>query len=110
MRKDAALQVFAKRLAYKGLGRVVATKDYARIIRSLPELLAPEGYALLCPNAPELDSTFFQNHTQESATELRFVQCPPNPDTFADASPERALKAPLYQGSSCSVQPAAEAG
>jgi len=84
-------------------GSFVATKDYARIIRRLPELLAPEGYALLCLNAPELDTAFLQNHMQELAPELRFVQRLPNPDTFPDVSPERALKVLLYQGPECAV-------
>jgi 23S rRNA (cytosine1962-C5)-methyltransferase len=78
-------------------GSFVATKDYARILRRLPELLAPEGYALLCLNAPELDTTFLHNHMQEQAPELRFVQRLPNPATFADVSLERALKVLLYQ-------------
>jgi len=78
-------------------GSFVATKDYARIIRRLPELLAPEGYALLCLNAPELDTAFLQNHVRELAPELRFVQRLSNPATFEDVSPERALKVQLYQ-------------
>lgn len=90
-------------------GSFVATKDYARIIRRLPELLAPEGYALLCLNAPELDSTFLQTHVQELAPELRFVQRLPNPAMFADASPERALKVLLYQAPPCAVTPGAAA-
>jgi len=78
-------------------GSFVATKDYARILRRLPELLAPDGYVLLCLNAPELDTTFLHNHMQEQAPALRFVQRLPNPGAFADVSPERALKVLLYQ-------------
>lgn len=78
-------------------GSFVATKDYARLVRRLPELLAPEGHALVCLNAPELDTAFLQTHLQEQAPTLRFVQRLPNPATFADASPERALKVLLYQ-------------
>jgi 23S rRNA (cytosine1962-C5)-methyltransferase len=39
-------------------GSFVATKDYARLMRRLPDLLAPGGHALLCLNAPELDTGF----------------------------------------------------
>ena len=78
-------------------GSFVATKDYARILRRLPELLAPEGYALLCLNAPELDTTFLHNHMQEQAPELRFVQRLPNPATFADVSQDRSLKVLVYR-------------
>jgi len=78
-------------------GSFVATKDYARILRRLPELLAPEGHALLCLNAPELDTAFLQGHMQEQAPDLTFVQRLANPPAFADASPERALKVLLYR-------------
>ena len=78
-------------------GSFVATKDYARLVRRLPELLAPEGHALICLNAPELDTAFLQTHMQEQAPELRFVQRLPNPPAFADTSPERALKVLVYQ-------------
>lgn len=78
-------------------GSFVATKDYARLLRRLPELLAPGGHALLCLNAPELDSAFLQHHMQEQAPELEFVQRLPNPAAFADAHLERALKVLVYQ-------------
>ena len=78
-------------------GSFVANKDYARLVRRLPELLAPEGHALVCLNAPELDTAFLQAHMQEQAPELEFVQRLPNPATFADAQPERALKVLLYR-------------
>lgn len=78
-------------------GSFVATKDYARLLRRLPELLAPEGHALLCLNAPELDTAFLQNHMHELAPELAFVQRLPNPAAFADATPERALKVLVYR-------------
>ncbi|MEO7106160.1 MAG: class I SAM-dependent methyltransferase, partial [Rhodoferax sp.] len=35
-------------------GSFVATKDYARLMRRLPDLLNTGGHALLCLNAPEL--------------------------------------------------------
>ncbi|PQA77569.1 class I SAM-dependent methyltransferase [Rhodoferax sp. TS-BS-61-7] len=78
-------------------GSFVATKDYARLLRRLPELLTPGGHALVCLNAPELDTAFLQTHMQEQAPELRMLQRLPNPPTFADAAPERALKVLVYQ-------------
>ncbi len=78
-------------------GSFVATKDYARLVRRLPELLAPEGYALVCLNAPELDTIFLHKHMQEMAPELQLLQRLPNPRAFADAHPERALKVLVYQ-------------
>jgi 23S rRNA (cytosine1962-C5)-methyltransferase len=78
-------------------GSFVATKDYARLMRRLPELLAPSGYALLCLNAPELGLTFLQDQMTELAPELRFVERVANPQAFADVSAERSLKVLAYQ-------------
>jgi 23S rRNA (cytosine1962-C5)-methyltransferase len=78
-------------------GSFVATKDYARLMRRLPELLAPGGHALLCLNAPELGLSFLQDQMQELAPELVFEQRVPNPAVFADVSPERALKVLIYK-------------
>ena len=78
-------------------GSFVATKDYARLVRRLPELLAPGGHALVCLNAPELDTAFLKGHVQEQAPSLEFVQRLPNPAVFADVEPERALKVLVYK-------------
>ena len=78
-------------------GSFVATKDYARLMRRLPELLAPGGHALLCLNAPELGLAFLQDQMQELAPELTFEQRVPNPAVFADVSPERSLKVLVYK-------------
>ena len=78
-------------------GSFIATKDYAKLMRRLPELLAPGGYALLCLNAPELGLNFLQGQMKELAPELRFVERVANPAAFADVSPERSLKVLAYQ-------------
>ncbi len=78
-------------------GSFVATKDYARLMRRLPELLRPGGYALLCLNAPELGLDFLKLQMQELAPALKFVERVANPAVFADASPERSLKVLAYR-------------
>jgi 23S rRNA (cytosine1962-C5)-methyltransferase len=78
-------------------GSFIATKDYAKLMRRLPELLAPGGFALLCLNAPELGLDFLQDQMQELAPELKFVERVANPAAFADVSPERSLKVLAYQ-------------
>lgn len=78
-------------------GSFVATKDYARLMRRLPELLAPDGHALLCLNAPELGLAFLQDQMQELAPELSYVQRVANPAVFADVSDERSLKVLVYK-------------
>ena len=78
-------------------GSFVTTKDYARVIRRLPALLAPGGHALLCLNAPELGPAFLQDLVQAEAPELQWVQRLANPAAFADVSEDRALKVLLYR-------------
>ena len=79
-------------------GSFIATQDYAKLMRRLPDLLAPDGFALLCLNAPELDVAFLQDQMQALAPELVFKERVANPAVFADVSPERALKVLVYQG------------
>ncbi len=78
-------------------GSFVASKDYPRLVRRLPELLAPGGQALLCLNAPEMPSQFLLDVVASEAPGLRFVRRLENPAAFADAQPERALKVMLFE-------------
>jgi 23S rRNA (cytosine1962-C5)-methyltransferase len=73
-------------------GSFVATKDYARLLRRLPALLAPGGHALVCLNAPELPFSFLQDTLRQEAPDLICLQRLPNPAAFADVSTDRALK------------------
>ena len=77
-------------------GSFVATKDYARLMRRLPDLLAPGGHVLLCLNAPELGVEFLQDQMRELAPDLAFVERVANPPAFADVEPQRALKVLVY--------------
>ncbi|KAL9186826.1 hypothetical protein ACHAXT_010546 [Thalassiosira profunda] len=78
-------------------GSFVASRDYAKVIRRLPSLLASEGWALLCLNAPELDTAFLLELVRIEAPELGFVERLDNPPEFASAFPERALKVLVFQ-------------
>ncbi|EHR69868.1 putative SAM-dependent methyltransferase [Burkholderiales bacterium JOSHI_001] len=78
-------------------GSFVATKDYARLMRRLPALLAPGGHALLCLNAPELDVAFLSDAMQALVPELHFVERVANPPAFADVSDQRSLKVLVYR-------------
>ena len=80
-------------------GSFVATKDYARLVRRLPDLLSPGGQALLCLNAPELGTAFLQDPMQALVPALHFEQRLANPPAFADVSAERALKVLVYRAS-----------
>ncbi|HEY9192727.1 MAG TPA: class I SAM-dependent methyltransferase [Methyloversatilis sp.] len=78
-------------------GSFVADKDYARLIRRLPDLLAPGGHALLCLNSPKLGVAFLQDQVRELAPQLMFELRLPNPPAFADVSDERSLKVLVYR-------------
>ncbi len=73
-------------------GSFVAGKDYARLLRRLPDLLIPGGHALLCLNAPELPLAFLQEQLALQAPGLVVQERLPNPAVFADVSTDRALK------------------
>ena len=80
-------------------GSFIATKDYIKLIRRLPDLLEPQGHVLLCLNAPELDTAFLHAQVAEAAPGLRFVERLANPEAFADIDPEKSLKVLHYQNS-----------
>lgn len=73
-------------------GSFVAQKDWPRLLRRLPDLLTPDGEALICLNAPEIPEAVLREQLALEAPTLEVVQRLPNPPAFADASPDRALK------------------
>lgn len=78
-------------------GSFIASKDYIKLIRRLPELLEAQGHVLLCLNAPELGSDFLHQQVAEAAPSLRFVERLANPAAFVDVDPEKSLKVLHYQ-------------
>ncbi|MCU8031448.1 class I SAM-dependent methyltransferase [Shewanella sp. SM73] len=78
-------------------GSFVATKDYVRLIRRLPELLAENGEVLLCLNAPELDTVFLRQQVAEAAPALEYIERLANPLAFMDVSEEKSLKVLRYR-------------
>lgn len=73
-------------------GSFVADKDYGKLLRRLPGLLAPGGHALVCLNTPKMGPEFLLEQLRLEAPELEFVQRLDNPPAFADVDPARALK------------------
>ncbi|QLE85085.1 SAM-dependent methyltransferase [Shewanella sp. Scap07] len=78
-------------------GSFVATKDYARLLKRLPTLLAEEGEVLLCLNAPELGIEFLKAQVAENSPTLTFVEQIANPAIFKDVDPDKALKVLRYR-------------
>ncbi|MCL1065444.1 class I SAM-dependent methyltransferase [Shewanella olleyana] len=78
-------------------GSFVATKDYVRLLRRLPELLAEGGEVLLCLNAPELGCDFLMQQVAETAPSLEFIERIENPPVFADIDEQKSLKVLRYR-------------
>ena len=80
-------------------GSFVASKDYIKVIRRLPSLLRPNGYALLCLNSPELTTDFLLEQVHEAVpyNQLYFVERLQNPPGFASLDYEKALKVFVFQ-------------
>lgn len=77
-------------------GSFALTKDYAKILRRLPELLNPNGEVLACVNSPMVSSEFLIEGMQTEAPQLTFQYRLDNPPEFADIDSESALKALVF--------------
>lgn len=73
-------------------GSFVAEKDYPRLLRRLPTLLAPGGRALLALNSPKLGPAFLHEALAREAPGLECVERLANPAVFADVDEDRSLK------------------
>ena len=73
-------------------GSFVATDDYKRVLRRLPELLIDQAELLVCLNDPTIGSDFLIQLMEEHCPNAHFVERLANPDSFPEKDPERALK------------------
>ncbi|MCL1080296.1 SAM-dependent methyltransferase [Parashewanella spongiae] len=78
-------------------GSFVATKDYVKLLRRLPQLMADECELLLCLNAPELPESFLKDQVSDCVPELSFIQRLKNPCIFADIDTDKSLKVLNYR-------------
>ena len=78
-------------------GSFVATKDYQKVVRRLPELLTENGKVLACLNAPEFTSEYLKAIFTEQAPTLSFLQRLTPSEDFPDEDEERKLKLLVYK-------------
>ncbi|WP_428036349.1 class I SAM-dependent methyltransferase [Amphritea sp.] len=78
-------------------GSFVASSDYRKVLRRLPELTTEAGEVLLCLNSPELGSDFLQQLVKDCCPEFIYSERIANPDDFPDQNPEQALKVLLFK-------------
>ena len=85
-------------------GSFIAEKDYAKVIRRLPELMPQGGLVLACLNAPELRDEFLKKQFTEQLPQAEFVErLAAHPD-FPDVDAEQQLKLLVYRVPANSVE------
>ncbi|MCY4045980.1 MAG: class I SAM-dependent methyltransferase [Cellvibrionales bacterium] len=72
-------------------------KDYAKLLRKLPSLLAPKATLLLCLNAPYINAESFQSLVKESLPGMDLVKrvCPR--EDYPDVDIESGVKMLLFE-------------
>lgn len=78
-------------------GSFVAGKDYAKVIRRLPELMPQGGLVLACLNAPELGDAFLRQAFIENCPGAGFVKRLQSHPDFPDVEPAQQLKLLVYR-------------
>nr|WP_086939594.1 class I SAM-dependent methyltransferase [Thaumasiovibrio occultus] len=78
-------------------GSFALTKDYQRILRRLPELLADNGTVLACVNDPHIPAAFLIEEMEREAPSLRYRERIANPAAFKDIDPEGGLKSLIFK-------------
>lgn len=78
-------------------GSFVAEKDYAKVIRRLPELMPEGGWVLACLNAPELSDGFLRQLFIENCPAAEYIERLQPHQDFPDVDPEQQLKLLVYR-------------
>lgn len=78
-------------------GSFIAEKDYAKVLRKMAALVAPEGYFLACLNAPEIHETEFKQWVETSAEGFEYVESLASHPDFPEAEEGHGLKLLVYK-------------
>lgn len=78
-------------------GSFIAEKDYAKVIRRLPELMPQGGLVLACLNAPELSDGFLKVQFAEQLPQAEFIERLAAHSDFPDVDPAQQLKLLVYK-------------
>ena len=84
-------------------GSFVATNDYQRVLRRLPELLSEQAELLICLNDPAIGSQFLIELMQEHCPQAVFVERLANPESFPEAEVESGLKVLRFSYSEAAI-------
>lgn len=77
-------------------GSVNIERDYAKIIRKIPQWMNAGSQLLLCLNSPDLDENFLKNEVERECPQCIFDKRLPNPKVFKEAQTGKGLKVLLF--------------
>jgi len=77
-------------------GSVNIARDYAKIIRRIPQWMNAGAKLLLCLNSPDLDEQFLKNEVARECPDCVFEQHLANPNVFKEAHHGKGLKVLIF--------------
>lgn len=77
-------------------GSVNIQRDYAKIIKRLPDFMNKNSQLLLCLNSPDLDEDFLLSQVAENCPQCTFIERIPAPAVFKEAHKGKGLKVLLF--------------
>ena len=78
-------------------GSFTAAKDYAKLLRKIPDLASDGADLLVCLNSPKLGRDFISDLMSEHAPQCQLVAQIENPEVFKEIDPEKGLKVFHYR-------------
>jgi len=77
-------------------GSVNIVRDYAKIIRRIPQWLSPGSSLMLCLNSPDLDEEFLKAEVARECPDCHFEERLDNPEVFKEAHEGKGLKVLIF--------------
>lgn len=77
-------------------GSVNIERDYAKIIRRIPQWMNAGAKLMLCLNSPDLDENFLKDEVARECPECIFEQRLVNPEVFKEAHQGKGLKVLIF--------------
>lgn len=78
-------------------GSFTAAKDYAKLLRKIPDLATPGADLLICLNSPDLKQDFIFELMSEHAPACQLIGRIDNPEVFKEIDPDKGLKVFHYR-------------
>lgn len=78
-------------------GSVNIARDYAKIIRRIPQWMNAGAKLMLCLNSPDLDEQFLKDEVIRECPDCVFEQHIANPDVFKEAHEGKGLKVLIFE-------------